>query len=224
MDDDRKAAIDATLLMAPGCAHCPVVLEGLTRLIKAGRLGRLTIVNVQEHPEAAREAGVRSVPWARIGPFELEGEQSPAELERWAEHAASGTGVTEYYSHLLESQRPQQVVRMVLRRPETLSDLILLLSSLETPLLVRIGVGAVLEELAERGALKPASAELAALTRAEEPQIRADAAHYLSLTGDPAAIASLRPLLQDPDPEVREITAESLAILEASADPAQDMD
>jgi len=218
MPDSKQPSIDATLLMAPGCAHCPVVMEGLAQLIKAGKLGRLTIVNVHDRPEAAQEAGVRSVPWTRIGPFELEGKQSPAELARWAEHAADGSGITEYYSHLLENQRQHQVGRMILHRPETLSDLILLLSSLDTPLLVRIGVGAVLEELAEQGALKPASAELAALTRAQEPQIRADAAHYLSLTGDAAATDSLSALLQDPDPEVREIASESLAVLEASTD------
>ena len=217
MHDRKQPSIDATLLIAPGCTHCPVVMEGLARLIKAGKLGRLNIVNIHDHPEAAQEAGVRSVPWTRIGPFELAGEQSPAELARWAEHAANGSGVTEYYSHLLENQRPQQVQRMILRRPDTLSDLILLLSSLETPLLVRIGVGAVMEELAEQGALKPASAELAALTRAEAPQVRADAAHYLSLTGDATAADSLRALLQDPDPEVREIASESLAVLEASS-------
>ncbi len=218
MPEPNTAPVDALLLMAPGCSHCPVVMEGLTRLIKAGKLARLEIVNIQQAPERARELGVRSVPWCRIGPFELEGEQSPGELARWAEHAAAGTGVTEYYAHLLEHRRSSRVVTMIHERPETISDLVLLLSSLETPLVVRIGVGAVLEELAEQGLLRPATAELAALTRAEESQIRADAAHYLSLTGDPAAIPALRQLLDDPDAEVREIAAESLAVLEAEAD------
>ncbi|WP_172838730.1 HEAT repeat domain-containing protein [Solemya velesiana gill symbiont] len=53
------------------------------------------------------------------------------------------------------------------------------------------------------------------LTRAEEPQIRADACHYLSLTENSEALNAIRPLLADEDPEVREIAMESIAILEA---------
>ncbi|HEB95396.1 MAG TPA: HEAT repeat domain-containing protein [Sedimenticola thiotaurini] len=217
MTEPTPHPVDALLLMAPGCSHCPVVMEGLTRLIKEGRLARLEIVNIQQAPETASELGVRSVPWCRIGPFELEGEQGFGELSRWAGHAAAGTGLTEYYAHLLEHRRSHRVEEMIRQQPETLSDLILLLSSLDTPLVVRIGVGAVLEELAERGELRPAVDELAALTRSDEPQIRADAAHYLSLTGDRAAIDPLRRLLDDPDAEVREIAAESLAVLETGA-------
>ena len=77
----------------------------------------------------------------------------------------------------------------------------------------RIGVGAVLEELAEQGLSQDALAALAALTESEQPQIRADACHYLSLGGGPAALAAVRRLLHDPDPQVREIAAESLTAM-----------
>ena len=89
MAEQSPAPPDALLLMAPGCAHCPVVLEGLGRLLKEGRLGRLEVVNVAVHPEAAVAAGTRSVPWTRIGPFELDGLYGPAELAEWAAYAAA---------------------------------------------------------------------------------------------------------------------------------------
>ena len=70
---ESAAPADALLLIATGCNHCPAVLEGLSRLLKQGRIGRLDVVNLAVHPETGQALGVRSVPWTRIGPFELEG-------------------------------------------------------------------------------------------------------------------------------------------------------
>ena len=62
-----KQPPDAQILLATGCAHCPAVLEGLSRLLKLGKIGRLEAVNIVEHPQAAQAVGTRSVPWTRIG-------------------------------------------------------------------------------------------------------------------------------------------------------------
>jgi hypothetical protein len=214
MDETRiRRPADALLLMAPGCAHCPVVLEGLAQLIKRGDLGRLEVVNIAAHPEAAEAVGSRSVPWCRIGPFELEGLHSAAELAVWAQHAAAGTGMTEYLAALLEGQRLAQVVSRIRANPTLLHDLIVLMADLAAPMTVRIGIGAVFEEMAELGLLSEVVPDLGALTRSEQPQTRADACHYLGLTGDGAARPYVQALLQDPDTEVQQIAAESLAVL-----------
>lgn len=218
MNHDRAPAPpDALLLLAPGCAHCPAVLEGLSRLLKAGRLGRLEVVNIAAHPEAAAEARTRSVPWCRIGPFELEGAHTPAELAEWAEHATNGTGMSAYVSALLESQRLPRVVELVREAPRRLRDLVSLAGDLETPMAVRIGVGAVFEEFAGSTALAEVVPDLGALCRAADAQVRADACHYLGLSGAADARPYVRGLLDDPDEEVREIAAESLALLPAQA-------
>ena len=206
---------DALLLLAPGCAHCPAVLDGLSRLLKQGRLGRLEVVNVAAHPEAAAAVGSRSVPWCRIGPFELEGAHTPAELAEWAEHAAQGSGMTTYLSQLLESQRLDRVLDLVAARPGLLADLVALTGDLDTPMAVRIGAGAVFEELAGSAPLRAVVPQLGALTQAAAPQVRADAAHHLGLAGGPDAADLLRPLLDDVDPTVREIAAESLELAAA---------
>ena len=78
-----------------------------------------------------------------------------------------------------------------------------LIASLDTPMAARIGVGAVLEELAGSPSLRATIEPLRQLLRADAPQIRADACHYLGLTGDRRIIADIEPLLDDPDPEVR---------------------
>jgi len=218
MDAQSPNLPDAFLLMAPGCAHCPVVLESLGRLLKEGRLGRLEVVNVAAHPEAALAAGTRSVPWTRIGPFELDGLYGPAELADWAGHAAAGTGAATYLAHLLEHRRLDRAVAFVRRAPGSLGGLLELAGSLETPMGTRIGISAVVEELAGAAALRDALPAVAQLAASPEPQVRADAAHYLGLSGSPAARQVLGPLLADPDPQVREIAAESLATLAPPVD------
>ncbi|MES9869994.1 MAG: HEAT repeat domain-containing protein [Sedimenticola sp.] len=212
----HQVSPSALLLIAPACPHCPSVLESLGRLLKEGKLGRLEIVNLAEHPEVAEELGVRSVPWMRIGTFELSGNQSYGELRQWAEDARSGMGATAYYQHLLESQQLDDVIGQIRQKPDTLLDLVVLLASLETPMAVRIGIGAVMEEFAGSELLESVVPELIRLTRDAESQIRADACHYLSLSGTPEALEAIRPLLEDENAEVREIAMESIAILEAS--------
>lgn len=210
----------ALLFVAPGCAHCPVVLEGLGRLLKAGRLARLEAVNVAAEPELAAAHGVRSVPWVRIGPFELIGAFSPAELADWVEHAASGTGWASYFAHLIEGRRLAAVTRQVEDAPRRLSDLLSLLQHDATPLDVRIGVSAVVEELADTPVLAAVVPELEQLTLSASAQTRGDACHFLGLTGDAQVIPAVRRLLDDEQPDVREIAAETLALLGARAGEA----
>lgn len=210
-------APDALLLLSTGCAHCPAVLDGLSQLLKQGRIGRLQAVNIAVHPEAAREANVRSVPWVRIGPFEIEGLQSVGELTRWAELAAGGKGFDSYYSHLLETGRAHRVAELLRSAPQTLPQLIGLLHSEETPMAARIGVGVVLEELEGSELLRQAMPELMALARSPRPDLRADAAHYLGLTRSAQAATMLRELQSDDHPDVREIASDALRMLPPDA-------
>jgi len=206
---------DALLLIAPGCVHCPNVLDALSELVKQGALGRLEVINVAVHPQRARELGARSAPWTRIGEFELEGAHSAAELAEWAEQSARPEGYGLYLSSLLEGGELERVVGLLRRDPRRLESLLELMETLETPMAARIGVGAVLEELAESNLLGPAVAPLRALLASEIPQVRADACHYLGLTGDPGVREAVTPLLEDTDAEVRDIARETLEEIEA---------
>ncbi len=208
-----RPAPDALLLLATGCAHCPVVLEGLSRLLEQGRIGRLEAVNIVEHPDAAQAVGTRSVPWTRIGDFELEGALTPAQLSRWVDLAGTDEGIAAYYSHLLETQRPHRVSQQVRQHPETLARLLELLTRDEAPMAARIGVGVVLEDLEGSPLLAHGIETLTALAASHQANVRADAAHYLGLTRHRDAEAALKALLEDPHPDVREIAEESLQML-----------
>jgi len=71
-----------------------------------------------------------------------------------------------------------------------------------------------MEDLAGTDRLRELVGRLGELTRHEEARIRGDACHYLELAGDPAAIAYLKPRLEDPDTEVREVAQEALLRLQ----------
>ncbi len=204
----------ALLLIATGCKHCPPVMDALSRLVKKGAIGHLEVVNIAQHPEKARALGVNSTPWTRIGRFELTGRYSEQELHDWADLAKSNTGLSTYFTHLLENRNLDQLILMVKKYPESLEDLMRLLEDLEIPMAVRIGVGAAIEELQEQKLLTPAIPKLVELTMSDLPQIRADACHYLGLTGSADALPAVQSLLMDEDNEVREIAAETFALLD----------
>lgn len=204
---------DALLLLAPGCPHCPAVFEGLSLLLKEGAIGRLDAVNVVAHPDRARELGVRGVPWVRVGEFELDGALTIGELRRWVELAGREAGRRAYFLHLLKNGRRDRVEEMARRDPERLLTLVDLLADEDASMAVRLGIGAVLEELQASGLARVMVPGLGELTRHPDALTRADACHYLSIIGGSGIVPYLRACLEDTDANVREIAAESLGEL-----------
>jgi hypothetical protein len=186
------------------------VLEGLGELVKEGAIGRLEVVNVAAHPDRAAALGVRTVPWTRIGPFELEGALTTGELRQWALGANSVDGMAAYFLRLLKNGRRSRVEDMAREAPQRLLALVRLLEDTATTMAVRLGIGAVLEELHGTGLTEVMVPGLGALTRNADAKTRADACHFLSLIGGPTVLPYLRDRLDDDDQEVREIAAEVL--------------
>lgn len=210
---NTPAPPDALLFIAPGCPHCPGVLQALAELVKQGLLGRLEVVNVAAHPERAAAEGVRSAPWTRIGEVELEGGQDAAALRRWAQLASSDAGISAYLVELLRTGRLAKAETLLLRQPSRLALLPPLLVDTAAPLQVRMGLAALLEGFAGTPALQALVPALAALSTHADHRVRADACHALGLSGSPLARPHLQHCLGDDHPEVREIAAEALEIL-----------
>ena len=204
-------APDATLLIAPGCPHCPKVLQALSEFVKRGEIGSLEIINIAVHPAAAEKAGTRSVPWTKIGAFELVGALTPQEIRETIAKAGRSDPI-EPLVHLLETSRLDDVVRDVTDNPAKLPALVTLLGDLDTPMAVRIGIGALLEELPD-SLVRSAEDELITLASSGNQSVRADAAHYLSLVDTARSRKTLRELLEDDSDEVSEIARESLETL-----------
>jgi glutaredoxin len=206
---------NALLLTAPGCPHCPTVRQGLDELVKQGFIGTLEVVNIAEHPERAETLNVRTVPWVKIGPFELEGLRSPAELRSWAQRAGSITGTARYFEEFFKEGKLEKVSQFVQADPNAVEALLILASDKDAELTVRIGVSAIIEELEGSETLNNHFDSLRALSENEDPRVRSDACHFLTLTHNPEALELLNKLAQDPERSVRDIAVESLNDIQA---------
>ncbi len=204
----------ALLFIATGCQHCPSVLQSLGELIKAGTLGQLEVVNIQQNPERAQEYGVRSVPWVKIGPFELVGMRSQGELKQWIERINDPSVMGEYFGELMTTGEMDKVRQLVEKTPELFSVLLELMADEKTSLSVRIGVGAIMEDFAGTKLLIKNIDALGKYTTHQNPRVRNDACHYLGLSKNSKAEKYIRPLLQDENAETREVAEEALEELE----------
>ena len=210
MSASTTPPLEAELLIATGCAHCPVVLEGLSTLLKEGVIGSLRVTNIASQPERARQLGVRSVPWLQLGPFTLQGLHSPTELREWANRAGSIEGMSLYLHDQLKQGNLEAMEKLLASQTQWLTALLPLLEDENTDMKVRIGVDALLESLAPNTDLSSLIDGLGQLSQHERQTLRSDATHYLALTGSPAAIPYLEARLQDKSTEVREIAEEGL--------------
>ena len=203
----------ALLFVAPGCQHCATVLQGLNQLVRQGLVGKMTVVDVAEHPEQAAVYGVRAAPWLRLGPFTLTGAHSAAELRLWAGWANGEEGTAHYVEHLLTQGGYRQAAAFIDADTHRLKPLLAIVADPGAKLEVRLGVSALLEAHAYSLSLQNLLPQLAELSHHADHRVRADACHLLGLTGSTSARTYLEACLNDAHEEVREIAAEAMEAL-----------
>ncbi len=203
------------MLMGTQCAYCGPMMQILTGFIKAGQLAELRIVNIEENLELAAQLGVRTVPWLQIGPFELQGARSKQELLLWLERASSFEGISDYLEEVLSEGNIDAANKLLKQHPEVLGNIIEIMADAEAKINVRLGVGVIIEDMAESEEFKVVIPRLIEYMSSEDARIRGDACHYLSLTKDSSHIPVIEKLLADENEEVREIAQESLDELRA---------
>ena len=212
--DNRKSQPDVLMLKGTHCPYCPRVQQSLQELQESGHIGKLEILNIEENPDVAKEFGVRTVPWIRIGPYELDGLRSTAELREWADKAGSTAGLSKWLDELLGSGRITEALEQVTAGQSGIDALLELFADEDTQLNTRIGISAIMEDLQGSEQLRSIVDRLGSLTRHGDAHIRGDACHYLALSGDAGAVDWIRPLLEDADAGVRDIARDSLASLQ----------
>lgn len=109
-----------------------------------------------------------------------------------------------------------QAKARIAARPELLVELLPIVANPEASINVRLGASVIFESHAGTGALQALVPRLGELSRHADARVRADACHYLGLSGDRRAREPLVPRLQDESAEVREIAADSLEVLPAA--------
>lgn len=111
---------------------------------------------------------------------------------------------------LLEGQL-KNVLAVVEQQPKALAELLPIMANPDANMNVRFGASAVLERYAGQPALHALIPALGLLASHGDHRVRADVCHLLGLSGSRDAIPYLDARRDDPDAEVREIVAESLA-------------
>ncbi len=205
--------IEALLLLGTHCPHCASVLEALAELVKKGELSRLEVINLERAPDAAEVLGVRSVPWVRLGPFELAGLHTLEEYRSWIQRADSVEGMASYLAEQLEAGQVERILKLIQQDDHYLHAVFQLLADASARINVKVGLGVILEDLAEKDQLRDWVKPLGELARHDSASVRADACHYLGLSKSPEARDYLEPCLSDESEDVREIAQESLAEL-----------
>ena len=200
----------ALLLIATGCSHCPSVLQSLSELIKEGKLSSLEVVNIVEAPERAQALNVRSVPWVKLGEYELVGLKTKAEFEQWIEKSNNPEDMAAYFEELMTSGEISKVQQIVEDKPQQLHTLFDIMANDQSGLSARIGVGAIIEQLAGSEILISHIDELGKYITDNNPRIRNDACYYLGLSQHADAEKFITPLLKDDDKDVRETAKEAL--------------
>ncbi len=201
---------DALLFIAPGCPHCPGVLQALSELLKESLIGKLTVVNAAVHPELAQEQGARTAPWLKLGPFVLAGAYGLEELRQWARWAMEGDGAAHYVEHLLKQGGFRQAVAFIAENTQRLKPLLAVVADPAANLEVRLGVSAIFESYEGKAALIDIMPDLLELLRHADHRVRADACHLLGLTQSAEVRAPLVACTSDESLEVREIAQEAL--------------
>lgn len=203
-------APDAKLLIAPGCAHCPTVLQHLSTLLKENLLGRLEVINIHQHPEIAQQLNVRSVPWLQLGEFTLHGSYSLNELRDYLEMAGSDEGTAWYIKQQLSDGNLSSLTVEIQQHPAWLSALITLLADDDTSMQVRLGLDSIIESLAGSNELRKHIDELGQLGRKVHASRLADIIHYLGLTRSKDAISYIKEHCNHENPDIRETCQDAI--------------
>ncbi len=146
----------------------------------------------------------------QIGPFELSGSRSKQEILLWIQRASSFDGVTDYLAEVLSEGNIKYAEKLVHGYPGALENVIDLMADPEAKINVRLGVGVIIEDMAESDAFKSVIPHMRDYLSSDDARIRGDACHYLSPTKDRSFIPDIERLLSDESEEVREIAQDSL--------------
>ena len=207
---NNSPAPDAKLLIAPGCAYCPTVLQHLSTLLKENAIGKLEVINIHQHPETAQQLNVRSVPWLQLGEFTLHGAHSLKELRDYLELANSKEGVSQYIVQQLSDGNLSSLMTEIEQHSHWVSAVIKLLKDDDTSMQVRLGIDSLVESLAGSDVLREHVDELGQLSKNIHVSRLADIIHYLGLTHSKAAVAYIKNHSEHENPDIRETCQDAL--------------
>jgi thioredoxin-like negative regulator of GroEL len=210
----RALAADAELVIfvAETCPHCANAVRQAEAVARASPRVTVSVIDAQQSPELAARYSVKSVPTTMLdGGLSWVGVEGAARI---AERVlARGTADHEraVFASLVESGRHGEAIERIVDGGEVAHFAALWVASTTS---TRIGLMLVAEGALERrpDALHETIDALLPALESADAALRGDTADLIGQTGNPAGLEALRPLLDDPNPDVAEIAAEALGL------------
>ena len=187
---------EVELFVMPGCPICPQMERLFKQLHEEGKLDRLEVVDITRQPERAQQLGIRSAPSYLINGVLFSGMKQRSEIEQLLQQN-EGEKWRSLLSEELTEGGMETARKAVLENEAARQALFDLLEDEETPLVVRIGLSAIIEELAEQGLLEAYQSRLQQLAQHPEQRIALDGLYYLSMLHSPEAIETLSRIAED---------------------------
>lgn len=197
------------LYVMKGCSVCPTMERLFQHLQDEGHVGELMVYDLAEHPELAERHGIRSVPFYRINGIGFNGLRDQRELLNLL-GSREIDSMAQWITDQLREGRLDEVEQAVLQKVVAREALVQLLESVDTELVVRIGLSAVIEALADQRIFDPYEQRFIELANHAEERIAIDALYYLQLISTPATLARLSQLAESGSGELSDQARELL--------------
>jgi len=200
---------EISLFVMSGCSLCPQMERLFDEMHKSGAINELQVLDVTEHPELAQQHNIRSVPFYLINGVAFTGLKSKKEIDQLLSQKSEQNWSVLIKQELSEGQL-ETVEALIREKPSAQEAMLMLLADAETELVVRIGLTAIIESLAEGPLLAPYEAQFISLAEHEDERIAVDALYYLFLLDSPASMKTLAEIERSGKPVLREHAQELL--------------
>jgi len=200
---------EISLFVMPGCSLCPQMERLFDEMHKSGAINELQVLDVTEHPELAQQHNIRSVPFYLINGVAFTGLKSKKEIDQLLSQNSEQNWSVLIKQELGEGQL-DTVEALIREKASAQEAMLMLLADAETELVVRIGLTAIIESLAEGSLLVPFEEKFIRLAEHEDERIAVDALYYLSLLDSPASMKTLTEIERSDKPVLREHARELL--------------
>lgn len=201
------------LFVMQGCHVCPQMERTFQALQQQGEIDNLQIIDVSEQPELARQHNIRSVPHYIINGIAFSGLKSREEILSIVQSSTDHLLLRWMREQLTEGQL-SDVELMVSKKSAARQALLILLNDLDTSLVVRIGLTAIIESLAQDHIFDDMEQRFIKLVEHHEQRIAIDALYYLQLISTPGCQQKLLEIAETGSSELSQLAHE--LILESS--------
>lgn len=194
----------------PGCSVCPQMERLFEELHEQGGIEELEVLDVTRHPELAQKYNIKSVPFYLVNGIAFNGLKTREEIVDLLQQDDSQKWTSLIRAELEDGQL-ELINNYIQQHAAAREAMMELLADKDTELVVRIGLTAIIESLAEGDLLESLEERFIQLTQHNDERIALDALYYLSLLSSPSSLAALTKIARNGKPGLREDARELLA-------------